>query len=317
MDLASILQANAKATGMKEVQGEVREVLKPGSIAKMASMGDLAALIQINAAKEEQAKTKALVFTSEFKTELLDSWSYSGLVNYERCPHYMNLYKVARIPQESGPAAARGSEIHEGLEAFVRGDTDELPSDRKTRFEAFTLDFGELREAYRVGEAFLEDNWGCRKDWTPCDWDPQGQSDPELWSKASLDVFVMKDFHARVIDYKSGIRFGNEMKHRDQGVTYALHAIHRYPDLERITIEFWYVDQGSKMVFEFSRERLMALLPLFHDRAIKMTTDELLLPTPTVYNCQWCSYGANTNKKGIPYGNAACEFDFYRGRTNE
>lgn len=323
MDFTKAIAAQAEKLGMKTIQGKPDSSKDVGGNSTKVDAADLGSLLA--AAKVDKplnatlpasrvVKRGAPAIGEDFATGPLDKWSFSGLVNFERCPYFMQLHKVDRIPQESGEAAARGSLIHDGIEDKLRGKREDWPSDKKTKFDHFAVDFAMLQTAFDEGRATLEEDWGCRKDWSPCTWD-----DPELWGRAKLDAFVREDeTSARIIDYKTGQRYGNEMKHKDQGVTYALHAFHRYPDIDHFQIEFWYIDQGTKMVFSYGRPHLSIFLPLWHERAYQMTTDEDLLPMPNANNCMYCSYGCNTNKAGTKqYGNGHCTFDFYKDKEPE
>ncbi|GEM_PF-750731 len=303
MDLKAVLNKKAADTGQKAVEG----VLVPAAVApKAKSMKDLTA--SLNKAKEKDpAKGEVDV---HFEVGPVPTWSFSGLKSHENCKQYTFLNKVEKIPQESGPAASRGSEIHDACELWVRGQRGDLPADNKTKFDAFSDQFVQLKKDFRDGKVSLEDKWGIRKDWSPCEW-----SDDEIWGKAALDGFVMENEHScRIIDYKTGQKFGNEMKHADQGLCYALHAMHRYPDLDIFQVEFWYLDQGVTTVRMFNRRQLNILLPRYHSRGqqMTMTPPDGFTASANLHSCRFCSYGSNKNAKGKPYGNGACDSDIYK-----
>lgn len=305
MNFAEKLKAKAKETGQKVVQGKEASA-KPKVEAKKA--GSLKALgAQLKKAKKSEVKRGEI--ETEFTAGAVPTWSFSTLKKYENCPWAVKLGKVDRIPSESGEAAQRGSEIHDGCEAYVRGLRDDLPADGRTKFDIFADDFVDLKQKFRDGVVQLEEDWGIRKDWSPCDWD-----DPELWGKAKLDVFVRENEETCVIiDHKTGRKFGNEMKHADQGLSYALHTMHRYPEINIFKVEFWYLDEGEKMIRTFSRAQLKMLLIRAHNRAKKMTTATDFMPNANPHTCMFCEYGCNTNKAGKPYGNGACSYDAYKG----
>ncbi|MGR5253609.1 PD-(D/E)XK nuclease family protein [Vibrio astriarenae] len=239
---------------------------------------------------------------------LIATWSFSTLKNYESCPLMVKYAKVDKIPQPESEAANRGSAIHDECELFVRGQVDEIKGDKKTKLQSFADDFDELRRLFAEGKVQCEENWGIRFDWSPCEW-----SDDELWGRGKLDAFVTEtDTCCRIIDYKTGRKFGNELKHGDQGLSYALHAMHRYPDLDVFTVEFWYLDQGEKMVRQFKRKQLALLLARYHKRAVQMTTEVKFAPKSNPNSCRFCSYGCNRSKAGVQYGNGHCTHDYYR-----
>lgn len=335
MSFAETLKAKAKESGQKTIQGES---LKPE---KAQSKEGLAAALGARAKASKQAapitqapKSKAAdkpknlkgladtlknakqtredvrgEMVVDFPTAAVKAWSFSTLKKFENCQWAVKLGKVDKIYVESGEAAQRGSVIHDGCENWVRGNVDELPADPRTKFDAFSTDFSQLRDAFREGKVTLEEKWGIRQDWSPCDW-----SDDELWGRAALDAFVHENENScRIIDYKTGQKFGNEMKHADQGLCYALHAMHRFPELDTYKVEFWYLDDGTKMVRTFNRRQLNMLLLRYHNRGKKLTTTTDFIPCANAHTCRFCEYGSNTNREGKAYGNGACGFDHYRG----
>jgi len=82
------------------------------------------------------------------------------------------------------------------------------------------------------------------------------------WARIKLDALVHQDEQsARVIDYKTGKKWGNEISHSQQALLYAIGTFLRYPDLEFV-----------------------------NSRAVKMTTETEFNPTPSKSSCRWCSY---------------------------
>lgn len=335
MNFADTLKAKAEESGQKTIQGESVKPEKAQSKEGLAAALGARAKASKQAApitaapkspKADRAKDlKGLADTLkdakqtredvrgamvvEFPTAAVKAWSFSSLKKFENCQWAVKLAKVDKIRTESGEAAQRGNVVHDGCEDWVRSRTDELPADGRTKFDAFSTDFANLRDSFREGKVSLEENWGIRKDWSPCDWD-----DDELWGRAKLDAFLLEnETSCRIIDYKTGQKFGNEMKHADQGLSYALHTMHRYPELDTFKVEFWYLDDGSKMIRTFNRRQLSMLLLRYHNRAKKMTTTTDFIPCANAHTCRFCEYGSNTNREGKAYGNGACGFDHYRG----
>ena len=317
-DMEAAIAAQAKKTGTKTIQLTPKApVTKAGKIESNAMVGALASAT----ADALVAATKPVYNPGEIRTTAVlgpvKTWSYSGVTTFERCPHAVKLNKVDGIGSESGPAAKRGNVIHDALEEWVRGNLDPLPHDKKTKLDVFAQDLQELRTAYQTGDVLLEEKWGIRIDWSPCDWD-----DPEIWGKGALDAFVLDkrdedNVTCRIIDYKTGEQYGNEMKHGSQGIGYALHAMHRFPDVKHFQLEFWYLDKGTKMIRQFNRKLLLEYHYRYHLRGLKMTETKDFLPNPNIHSCQWCSYGSNKNAKGKPYGNGACGFDIFKGLKDE
>ena len=66
---------------------------------------------------------------------LIPAWSHSTLKTFESCAYRSYISKVKRIQENFGPAAARGSEIHQKAEDYVNGTLGEFPLELK-KFES-------------------------------------------------------------------------------------------------------------------------------------------------------------------------------------
>jgi PD-(D/E)XK nuclease superfamily len=117
-----------------------------------------------------------------------------------------------------------------------------------------------------------------------------------------LDAYVqVSKTHGRVIDYKSGKVFGNEVKHTEQGQLYQLATFLKFPDLETLDVEFWYIDHGPEydMITSYTREQGTLYFDKYHNRGAAMTDCTDFKPNPNVYSCRWCPYNQNACKFGI------------------
>ena len=47
-------------------------------------------------------------------------WSHSALKTYEACSYRSYIAKVKKVQEDFGPAAARGTEIHQQAEDYVK-----------------------------------------------------------------------------------------------------------------------------------------------------------------------------------------------------
>jgi RecB family exonuclease len=215
----------------------------------------------------------------------VSSWSYSSLKVFEECPYRTYIQKVKRIPEPSSPAADRGTAIHKLAEDYVKGELDKMPSELNP--SKFKDDFEELRQLYTEAKVEIEGEWGFNTDWNPTGW-----MSPDTWARIKLDAMVLQsDTSARVIDYKTGKKFGNEIPHSQQCLLYAIGTFFKYPVLEFVQTELWYLDKGEKTIRGFNREEAMQFAPGYHSRAVKMTTCTEFSPTPSNDSCRWCPYG--------------------------
>lgn len=111
-----------------------------------------------------------------------------------------------------------------------------------------------------------------------------------------LDAIVfMTVTHALVIDYKTGKKLGNEIKHGEQVLLYAIGSFMRYPKLRTITVELWYPDADDLIHKTYTREEAMKYLRAFEARFSQMTTATFFPANANIFSCSRCPYGP---KKG-------------------
>ena len=133
---------------------------------------------------------------------LVPAWSYSGLKTYESCAYRTYIAKVKKVWEEAGPAAERGSRIHGLAEQYVKGELGELPKE----LQKFASQFEELHKLFADGKVEVEGEWGFTLDWETTGW-----MEHNTWARVKLDVIVHEtETSARVIDHKTGKKFGNE-----------------------------------------------------------------------------------------------------------
>ena len=189
--------------------------------------------------------------------------------------------------------ALRGEKIHLAAEQYVRGDLEDLPH----TLRKFKTQFVELAEDYSQGKVILEEEWGYTKDWAPT-----GYFDKDVWVRLKLDALVKLDANsARVIDYKTGKKLGNEVKHMQQAQLYAVGTFLRYPEIDVIQTEFWYTDQGITTTKIYRRQQFLQYMKRFTERGIKVTTDTIFRPKPGKYTCKWCDFGKETGTDSCPF----------------
>lgn len=233
--------------------------------------------------------------TEDIELGLVPAWSYSALKTFETCPYRTYISKVKKIREDFGPAAERGTRIHDEAEKYVRHELGELPDSLKKFAEKFL----ELKELFTEAKVETEGEWGFTLSWEPTGW-----LSPDTWARVKLDALVHEDEKsARVIDYKTGKQIGNEIAHSQQALIYAIATFFRYPDLDSVNTELWYLDHGTTMEQAYTRDEAMVFMPKLHERAIAMTTATKFTPNPSTYNCRWCSFG----KGAEPH----CEWGMY------
>ena len=225
--------------------------------------------------------------TEDLELGLVPAWSYSALKTFETCAYRTYISKVKKVREDFGPAAERGTRIHDEAEKFVRHELAELPDSLRK----FSEKFFELKTLFADAKVETEGEWGFTLEWEPTGW-----LSPDTWARVKLDALVHEnESSARVIDYKTGKQVGNEIAHSQQALIYAIATSYRYPDLESVNTELWYLDHGTTMEQAYTRDEAMIFMPKLHERAIAMTTATKFAPNPSTYNCRWCSFGKGAN----------------------
>lgn len=228
----------------------------------------------------------------------IPAWSYSRLQVFEQCKLRAKLQYVDKIPEPPRPlppgktehANDRGTRVHDAGERFVRGGIELIPE-----LKTFSAEFHRLRELYKEGKVSLEGEWAVDRDWTPVAW----RSDT-AWGRIKLDAFVfLSPTHAVVIDYKTGRKSGNEIKHAEQCQLYQLAAFMKYPKLQTIDVELWYTDQDELTHMRYTRDQGLRFFHSFDRRAAAITTADSFPPSPSIFSCRYCPYG--------PKGTGHCE----------
>lgn len=226
---------------------------------------------------------------SEYDT-MMTSWSYSRLQIFEQCKLRAKIQYIDKVPEPERPLPAgktehandRGTRIHTGAELFVKGGVELLPE-----LEAFRTEFEALRTMHAKGKVSLEGEWCMNPEWEPTAW-----SSRDAWLRLKLDAMVtMSPSHAIVIDYKTGRKHGNEIKHAEQGQLYQLTTFLRYPELQTIDVEFWYTDQDEITHMTYTRSQGMRFFNNYNKRGQIITSTNEFPANPNMFSCKWCPYG--------------------------
>ena len=215
------------------------------------------------------------------------SWSYSKLLDFEQCKYRFRLKHVDRVPEEKSEAADRGTAIHTMAEHWVEGKGKTLPAELRH----FTDEFNALRREYAAGNVSLEGEWGFDENWQPAPY-------RTAWLRMKADgvAFQKNRTKAIVIDYKTGKKWGNEIKHGEQVQLYACAVAIREPKVKELEVELWYLDKDDITPVTYTREQALSFIKPFDRRARKIDrafNSNAFEPNPNVFSCQWCPYGPN------------------------
>lgn len=227
----------------------------------------------------------------------LNSWSSSKLNEFQKCKYRTFLLHVEKVPEPERPlppgktehANDRGSRIHQASEDYVSGTKG---AGVIREMGKFTAEFEKLRALYKEGKVKLEGEWGFDQNWGVTDW-------RTAWVRMKLDAMVfLSKTEGVAIDYKSGRLFGNEVKHAEQLQLYQFGAFMRYPQLEVVHTELWYLDVDELTRMSFTRSQGIRFGDKFTKRGMDLTTTTDWPANPNIHSCRWCQYG--------PWGSGHC-----------
>jgi len=168
------------------------------------------------------------------------TWSYSALKEYENCPKKYYEIRVAQnytvIPSEK---MIYGTEVHKALENYVR-DGKELALNY-LRFK------GVVDELIAIpGEKYAEYEMALGKDKLPCAFD-----DPNRWVRGIVDLLIVDNDYAFIVDYKTG---SNRYPDPKQLRLMALMTFAHFPQVNKIKAGLLFVMHNSFITEEYKRE---------------------------------------------------------------
>lgn len=244
----------------------------------------------------KSAIIKPLVITQEgLDMAGLKTWSHSRINVFETCKRRAKLAYIDKIPEPKRPlppgktehANDRGTRLHDAAEKFIKGGVELVPELHK-----FHKEFHKARTLYERKQASTEGDWGFDRNWNPVAW-----MSSDVWCRIKCDLVVLMDKHTAItIDYKSGKRFGNEIKHGEQMQIYTIGTLFRWPGVTHVTTELWYLDLDEIVSITYRRDQGMRLINNYERRADLMTICEDFPPSPSRFACKWCPY------KPVEYG---------------
>ena len=232
----------------------------------------------------------------------IQSNSFSRLSFYQNCPFAAKLKYLSKIPEPPRPPPAlkrgqtvgehaneRGSRVHEAADDFINSRREDFIPE----LERYRDEFASVKLLITANPDLIqtEQLWTSTKNWEPTD--PKHDLTP--WLRVIVDLLIFTNAektHARVIDFKTGKRYGNEVKHAQQTQLYQLAAFMRYPSLQSVTTELWYLDQKhGPAKNDFTRAQGERFRTSWDRRMNEMCNDTEFKARPHEKSCMFCCYG--------------------------
>lgn len=207
----------------------------------------------------------------------ITAWSYSRWNCYEDCPRKAKYKFVDKRPEPGSTAMDRGSEIHKIAENFVLA-----PGARAPKVPSELAYYGAEFKLARKGKPVAEQEWAFTADWGSTGWFSK-----DAWCRVKTDLCFWRKDKLVIVDHKTG-------KRRDEHVTqlslYALGGFIKFPVIDSISAEVWYLDQGKPITnAEFERGQLDDLKADWEKKTKAMLSDTIFAPRPS-RACSWCHF---------------------------
>jgi hypothetical protein len=216
-------------------------------------------------------------------------WSFSQWETYNQCPQKWNFQSRLRLPRKpAGPAAARGLEMHDTVEQYIKG------ADLAVLHKDINRKYIPVLDAYRNhpnGDRYTEKKLAIDNEWYVC-----GPQDKRAACVAVLDAVRFTKPQGKHAPERGVLEIGEwksgkpKDTHADQRKLYAMFGMRAWlADEVRVTtyyLEHTAVPQRTVLASESGFEKLK---DLWGGRIRTMQRDELCAPRPGFY-CRFCDY---------------------------
>ncbi len=208
------------------------------------------------------------------------SWSFSSLMDYERCPHTQS-FPYRKGEKKNSEAAQAGIDAHKQCADYI------LHGGVSEPFTGFNWK--------SAVNGRVEEKFGFTNKWELTDY-------KNAWLKVIPDVVTFTPEVITIIDFKTGKREYKEIKHSQQMQLYACAMQSIYPSTPLVVAELWYLNHGIVHTSSYSKSKLDGLRMRITNRALTMLQDEELRPKPNKSNCKFCQHN--------PAEGGRCEYAF-------
>lgn len=231
-------------------------------------------------------------------------WSFSQWENYNGCPARWNFKSVLKYPgSPPGPAAARGLDMHDRVERYIKGEIEAeecINGDPNVRFgskKAAVINVKYLHVLDQFREHPNGDRYTEHKLGFDAEWYLSGAISKTAACIGLLDAVRYDGSILHVGEWKSG---KPKDTHGDQRKIYALFGLRKWVDADQVEVTTYYLEDTAppqKLTVKPTAEQ--KLKDLWNGRIEQMQKDKILAPKPSEA-CFWCDYA---KKKGGP-----CQF---------
>lgn len=209
--------------------------------------------------------------------------SHSKLNTFKQCPRKFRLQyidKAQEFEYVESPAAARGTKLHAQLEEWVLAKINETPEVKLSpECESVLPIINNLVNNYE--KVYPEQKVSINEDHKEVSW-----FDRSTYYRGIIDLMVINDDEAIVIDYKSGkVRdydgFGGQL-HLMAMIVFSIR-----PEINKVTTAYLFLDHKHTIKLDFTRDDMSALMKYYKKQFDLVNAETEFKPTVNRY-CHWC-----------------------------
>lgn len=195
--------------------------------------------------------------------------SHSSRKLFRKCPKQWHDKYILGNRTESGPAAARGTDIHGELEKFFK---EKLPLSNPV-FQPWRR----ALEALTVRQVLAEQELARNAEWEETTFDA-----PDAYFRGKVDLSYMLGNTLVIIDWKTGRVYKD---HQEQGEDYIALA----PEAERYQTEFWYIDSPQLVAInKYTKKDRPKFVKRVKEEVEAIRAETEFKATPSDFNCRFC-----------------------------
>lgn len=210
----------------------------------------------------------------------MTAWSYSSIKTFDQCPKkYFHLKVIKDVKDVPGEAADYGTAVHEAAELFIKDGT---PIPEKFAYMRPIVE----PLAAKQGVKHTELKLGVRK--TDTGYEPCGFFDKDVWWRGIVDLLIVNNHTAFMIDYKTGksAKYA-DMKQLDlmAGAVFV-----HYPEITKVKSGLAYVVSNEFPKKTHTREHMDTYLSVFDNQLEQLedAMDSGMWNAKTSPLCGWC-----------------------------
>jgi CRISPR/Cas system-associated exonuclease Cas4 (RecB family) len=204
------------------------------------------------------------------------TWSFSALKEYVNCPRqYQELKVLKRYEKKATEQMLYGTVVHKACEDYV---AEGKPLEKN--YQRFKPVLDSLVAI--PGTKYPEHEMALTRDKEPC-----GFKDENRWVRGIVDLLIVDDDHAFIIDYKTG---SNRYPDPKQLKLMALMTFAHFPKVKVIKAGLLFVMHESFIEEQYTRDQIPKLWNYFSTDLERLNIsyeNDIWNPNPTPL-CGWC-----------------------------